>query len=203
MSDVQNLGVAQFGSALPWGGRGRRFKSCHSDHNWTPVLIQCVSKRVSSFFLQKSLFARVFLYFLTIAGSTVILIQSPWSLFRFPSLYLLTKGLWGVQISVGGVHFEQKGVHLLIIPQERKIRSQSPFTKKGVRPCDLMCLLRSNLDFCTVLEYESNLTVPVDDGFFNHHRPDGIIPFLHHFWLLFEGADVKCHFAVGLTSGGA
>ena len=29
---VRNLGVAQIGSALPWGGRGRRFKSCHSDH---------------------------------------------------------------------------------------------------------------------------------------------------------------------------
>ena len=25
------LGVAQIGSARPWGGRGRRFKSCHSD----------------------------------------------------------------------------------------------------------------------------------------------------------------------------
>ena len=24
-------GVAQFGSALDWGSRGRRFKSCHSD----------------------------------------------------------------------------------------------------------------------------------------------------------------------------
>ena len=24
-------GVAQIGSALPWGGRGRKFKSCHSD----------------------------------------------------------------------------------------------------------------------------------------------------------------------------
>ena len=24
--------VAQLGSALPWGGRGRRFKSCRSDH---------------------------------------------------------------------------------------------------------------------------------------------------------------------------
>ena len=29
---TQCLGVAQFGSALPWGGRGRKFKSCHSDH---------------------------------------------------------------------------------------------------------------------------------------------------------------------------
>lgn len=26
-----NRDVAQFGSALPWGGRGRRFKSCRSD----------------------------------------------------------------------------------------------------------------------------------------------------------------------------
>ena len=25
-------GVAQLGSALDWGSRGRRFKSCHSDH---------------------------------------------------------------------------------------------------------------------------------------------------------------------------
>ena len=25
-------GVAQFGSALEWGSRGRRFDSCHSDH---------------------------------------------------------------------------------------------------------------------------------------------------------------------------
>lgn len=25
------LNMAQFGSALPWGGRGRRFKSCYSD----------------------------------------------------------------------------------------------------------------------------------------------------------------------------
>ncbi len=25
-------GVAQFGSALDWGSRGRKFKSCRSDH---------------------------------------------------------------------------------------------------------------------------------------------------------------------------
>ena len=30
-SKEEYLGVAQFGSALPWGGRGRKFKSCHSD----------------------------------------------------------------------------------------------------------------------------------------------------------------------------
>ena len=28
---ASDLGVAQHGSALPWGGRGRKFKSCHSD----------------------------------------------------------------------------------------------------------------------------------------------------------------------------
>ena len=32
MLQKSNLGVAQFGSALPWGGRGRGFKSRHSDH---------------------------------------------------------------------------------------------------------------------------------------------------------------------------
>ena len=29
---IRRLGVAQIGSALPWGGRGRKFESCHSDH---------------------------------------------------------------------------------------------------------------------------------------------------------------------------
>lgn len=90
------------------GSEGWGFESLPAYHNWTPVLIQCVLKWVSSFFLQKPLFARVFLYFLTITGSTVILKGSPWSLFRFTPLYHLTKGLWGV-------HFEPRGVHLLII----------------------------------------------------------------------------------------
>ena len=27
-----HLGVAQFGSVLEWGSRGRRFNSCHPDH---------------------------------------------------------------------------------------------------------------------------------------------------------------------------
>jgi hypothetical protein len=31
------LGVAQFGSALPWGGRGRWFKSSHSDQYRTVI----------------------------------------------------------------------------------------------------------------------------------------------------------------------
>ena len=40
------------------GPGDRAFEPHYSDHNWTPVLIQCVSKRVSSFFFQKPLFAR-------------------------------------------------------------------------------------------------------------------------------------------------
>ena len=31
-SQVTYPGVAKFGIALDWGSRGRRFKSCHSDH---------------------------------------------------------------------------------------------------------------------------------------------------------------------------
>ena len=42
------------------GATPQEFESLPLRHNWTPVLIQCVSKRVSSFFLQKPLFARVF-----------------------------------------------------------------------------------------------------------------------------------------------
>ena len=59
------------------GPGDRAFEPHYSDHNWTPVLIQCVSKRVSSFFFQKPLFARVFIYLLTKAGSTVTEKWSP------------------------------------------------------------------------------------------------------------------------------
>ncbi len=31
---VESRGVAQLGRALPWGGRGRTFKSCRSDHSY-------------------------------------------------------------------------------------------------------------------------------------------------------------------------
>lgn len=63
--------------------------------------------------------------------------------------------------------------------------------------------LRSDLDFRAVLENECDLTVLVDDGFFNHHRPDGVIPIVHHFRLFLEGANIKRHFLVLLTAGGA
>ena len=32
-SAKQKSGCGAAGSALPWGGRGRKFKSCHSDQN--------------------------------------------------------------------------------------------------------------------------------------------------------------------------
>ena len=76
--------------------KATRIKICVIIHNWTPILIQCVSKRVSSFFLQKPLFTRVFLYDLTKAGSTVTETWSPWSLFVFLRTYFLMKGLEGV-----------------------------------------------------------------------------------------------------------
>ena len=33
-------GCGAVGSALPWGGRGRKFKSCHSDQIRTTILIE-------------------------------------------------------------------------------------------------------------------------------------------------------------------
>ena len=37
--NVVNLGVAQLGRALPWGGRGRGFKSRHSDQQKTEKIV--------------------------------------------------------------------------------------------------------------------------------------------------------------------
>ena len=76
-------GCSAAGSAPALGAGCREFKSLHSDHNRTPILIQFVSKRVSGFFLQKFLFARLFLYHLTKAGSTVTGTWPPQSLFAF------------------------------------------------------------------------------------------------------------------------
>ena len=45
---VGYLGVAQIGSALPWGGRGRRFKSCHSDQLIVTKKILCPQTAVQS-----------------------------------------------------------------------------------------------------------------------------------------------------------
>lgn len=37
-----NLGVAQFGSVLEWGSRGREFKSPHSDQKWLEALLYAI-----------------------------------------------------------------------------------------------------------------------------------------------------------------
>ena len=111
-----------------YGGTGRRtrfrfwrrdpcrFDSCYSHHNRTPILIQFVSRLVSFFFLRKPLFTRFFQHNLTKADSAASLKRLPESLFHFIPLYYLTKGR-------GGVHFRQRGVHILIIPQKRKKES--------------------------------------------------------------------------------
>ena len=76
-SAKEDTRVLTEGSDIGLGPGDRAFEPHYSDHNWTPVLIQCVSKRVSSFFFQKPLFARVFIYLLTKAGSTVTEKWSP------------------------------------------------------------------------------------------------------------------------------
>ena len=85
------------------------------------------------------------------------------------------------------MHFEPRGVHLLIIPRQRKKPEQ----------------LHSDLDFYAVGKNKGDLTASVDDGFFSHHRPDGVVPVVHHLWLFFETADIKCHLLVLPTTGGA
>ena len=76
--------------------------------------------------------------------------------------------------------------------------------------CDLAPLLVmvlerlcSNPYLRTVLENKCNLTIFVDDSFFDHHRPDGVVPIMHYIRLFLEGADIKRHFLVLLTAGGA
>ena len=82
-------------------------------HNRTPILIQSVSGLVSVFFIRKSLFNGIYRYNLTKEGSAVTEKLSPQSLFYFLPLYYLTKGR-------EGVHFRQRGVHILIIPKINK-----------------------------------------------------------------------------------
>ena len=45
-------GCSAGGSALDWGSRGRRFKSCHSDH------VEAKESSASTFFMQKKSSAR-------------------------------------------------------------------------------------------------------------------------------------------------
>lgn len=92
-------------------------------------------------------------------------------------------------------------MHFLIIPHDRK--TVHPKKVCGLAVLLVSVRLRSDLDFCAVGKYKSDFAVPVDDGFFNHHRPDGVVPVVHYLRLFFEGADIKCHLLVLLAVGGA
>ena len=37
---LRHRDVAQLGSALPWGGRGRQFKSDRSDHDYYSLILR-------------------------------------------------------------------------------------------------------------------------------------------------------------------
>ena len=64
-------------------------------------------------------------------------------------------------------------------------------------------LLRSDLDFCAVVENECDAAIFVDDGFFDHHHPDGIVPSVHPLRLTFQSPYKKPHCLVLLTEPGA
>lgn len=53
-----NRDVAQFGSALPWGGRGRRFKSCRSDFFIAKIDFKLAQSR--KFCIIQILFRKIF-----------------------------------------------------------------------------------------------------------------------------------------------
>ena len=53
---VEYLGVAQFGSVLEWGSRGRKFESSHPDFLWQNSL------DFATFFVQKGEIVAIFRY---------------------------------------------------------------------------------------------------------------------------------------------
>ena len=58
--NLGTTGCGAAGSALDWGSRGREFKSRHSDHIRTKVMIPLVLQLSFFFFLQKSLYHKPF-----------------------------------------------------------------------------------------------------------------------------------------------
>ena len=63
--------------------------------------------------------------------------------------------------------------------------------------------LRSGLDLCPTIKPERYAAILVDDCLFDHHRPDGDVPVMHHFRLFLEGANIKRYLLVLLTAEGA
>ena len=126
--------------------------------------------------------------------------------FAFSPITLFNERSRGVQILVGGVHFRQKGcAHFNYSSRAQKKDRKTVHPQKvcGLAVLLVSVRLRSDLDFCAVGKYKGDFAVPVDDGFFNHYRPDGVVPVVHHLWLFFESADIKCHLLVLLTADGA
>ena len=97
--------------------------------------------------------------------------RSPQSLSHFIPLHNLTKGR-------GGVHFRKGGVHFLIIPHKRKKnKAHKTGSCKAYRFVGFYFLC-SDAHLRAVIEYESDLAVPMDDCLLNHNSPDSIVPFL-------------------------
>lgn len=94
-------------------------------------------------------------------------------------------------------------MHFLVIPQDRKTRSPKKVCGLAILRILMLVQLRSDLDFCAIGKCKGDFAVPVDDCLFNHQRPDGVVSVVHHRWLFLEGADIKYHLLVLLTSGGA
>ena len=79
-------------------------------------------------------------------------------------------------------------------------KSRKTFSSNNEQSCGFVILFpHSNLS--TVVEHKGYLAVPVDDCFFDHHRPYSIVPFLQHCRLFFESTNVKSHRLVLLTVG--
>lgn len=59
----KHAGMAELADAQDLGSCGKpcRFNPCYPHHNCTPVLIQCVSRWVCSFFIEKCLVYKAFL----------------------------------------------------------------------------------------------------------------------------------------------
>ena len=94
--------------------------------------------------------------------------------------------------------FGKRGVHILIIPQERKRKAAKPVHPK-MRTTLRPYILCSDFGLGAVVEHEGDLAVSVDNCLLDHHRPDGVAPLTQDHRLLFEGADVERHFLVFLS----
>ena len=81
-----NRDVAQLGSALASGARGRRFKSCHSDHDINCLFIKAV-------FLLTSLktYQTTPVYILPLLTAVIFTYEKAWRLYVvFHAFFLLT-----------------------------------------------------------------------------------------------------------------